>query len=204
MNTDAETLRDKVKEKDLAELRDAVKNKTRPYIRVWPDPALSMTSIPFESSEFVTYKEEIDLLSQLMVNTVTATDALGLAGPQIGVLRRIIAVRLADGIETFINPKIVSKSEETEVGYEGCLSLPGVTEQITRSKTVTLEWRSADGEALNQKEFTALEARIIQHEVDHLNGFMFFVHLGRQRRRLLFRAYEARLARMMKKGDVRA
>jgi peptide deformylase len=92
-------------------------------------------------------------------------NGVGLAAPQIGIPARIIIA----GDTAYINPDIVSYSEEKNEEEEGCLSVPGVTKSIERSKVITLRYQDVH-RRMHVKVFTELVARIIQHEVDHLNG----------------------------------
>jgi len=107
-----------------------------------------------------------------LAETMSAKAGLGLAAPQVGIIKRIIAIQAAKGAEIYINPKIVAKSFFKERDEEGCLSIPGVYGIVRR-------WRKIKVEALNrqgkQLKFTArgLMARILQHEIDHLDGILF-------------------------------
>ena len=117
--------------------------------------------------------DEIRKLIDDMFEAMIAHEGVGLAGPQVGKKLRIFIALADDNVRrVFINPQIVSTSQELSDNEEGCLSIPGVYETIRRPMRVTVQ-------ALNEKgkpftlEADGLLARIIQHEVDHLNGILF-------------------------------
>lgn len=112
-----------------------------------------------------------------MVDTLEKAEGLGLAAPQVGTNKRIILTRLYYGTDdemviVLINPKIVTSSSEKEFGEEGCLSIPGVYKPVKRNKSIHLEFMDLKG-ATQALEFEGLNARIIQHEIDHLDGVLF-------------------------------
>ncbi len=108
-----------------------------------------------------------------MAETMYDADGVGLAAPQVGILKRIIVIDVGDenGLISMINPEIVEKSGE-QFGIEGCLSIPGLNGDVRRAMTVTVKGLNRDGE-----EFTVtgseLLARAFQHEIDHLDGILF-------------------------------
>jgi len=126
--------------------------------------------------------EEIRSLGRDMIETMTESQGLGLAAPQVGELKRVIAVRLIKErtsearIEVeprvFINPKIIKKSKEVELEEEGCLSFPGLWLKIKRARRVEIEALNEKGDKIHL-EAEGLPARILQHEVDHLDGILF-------------------------------
>ncbi|CAM4297182.1 peptide deformylase [Saccharibacillus endophyticus] len=108
-----------------------------------------------------------------MAETMYDAEGVGLAAPQVGILKRIIVIDVGDenGLISMINPEIVEKSGE-QFGIEGCLSIPGLNGDVRRAMTVTVKGLNRDGE-----EFTVtgseLLARAFQHEIDHLDGILF-------------------------------
>ena len=104
-----------------------------------------------------------------MNQTMIANDGIGIAAPQVNVLKRIILVRPNNKTYILINPDIKFKSKETAIDYEGCLSVPEKDVKVRRSKNIIVEFTDIDGERYNM-EAKNLLARIIQHEVDHLDG----------------------------------
>ncbi len=125
------------------------------------------------------FSEEYELLVGRMLATVRnpENEGVGIAAPQVGILRRIVAVQRFDKegnpFEIFVNPEIIRYSELWQYGEEGCLSLPDVSGSVSRAKQVTL--RYWDGRTFEKREevidgFTAI---IVQHEIDHLDGRLF-------------------------------
>jgi len=115
--------------------------------------------------------EGIKNLGWDMIETMVENEGIGLAASQIGELKRIIIVQAEKGPEVFINPKIIKKSKETEIGEEGCLSFPGLFLKIKRKKEIEIEAINLNGEKIQMK-IKGLLARIFQHEIDHLDGIL--------------------------------
>lgn len=112
-----------------------------------------------------------------MIDTLNKENGLGLAAPQVGKNNRIIVARLnydtsEEMIVPMINPEIIYRSEETEFGEEGCLSLPGIYDKVERHKKIRVKFTDINGN-IQILELDDLNARIIQHETDHLNGVLF-------------------------------
>ncbi|MBO5553838.1 MAG: peptide deformylase [Paludibacteraceae bacterium] len=117
-----------------------------------------------------------------MYETLTQAEGCGLAAPQVGRSWRLFVV---DGTElaedypeckdfkrAFINPEIIEESEETSTYSEGCLSLPGISENVVRPKTIVIRYLDENFEE-HEEKFTDFQARIVQHEYDHLEGHVF-------------------------------
>lgn len=138
----------------------------------YPDPILRKNC-----EEVKEATEEIIKLCQDMIETKKAGQGIGLAAPQIGELKRIIVIRLEEGPRVFINPKIIKKSKEIEIGEEGCLSFPKLFLKIKRTKEVEVESLDVDGKTIQIKT-EGLLARIFQHEIDHLDGILFIDRIG--------------------------
>jgi peptide deformylase len=141
-------------------------------IKKHPDPILKKRAL-----EIKELNEEVKSLAKDMIETMTEKDGVGLAGPQVGEGRRIVVVMTQEGPQVFLNPKIVSKSKEKELGEEGCLSLPDLFLKINRFKEVEVEALNLSGEKikLQVKDFMA---RVFQHEIDHLDGILFIDRLS--------------------------
>ena len=119
-----------------------------------------------------------------MIETMRAAPGVGLAAPQIGVSQRIIVVEFAEESEdpeappkpaklyALVNPEIVRHSRETEIGTEGCLSIPGFVGEVERAESVTVKALDRHGKPLRIKAKGWL-ARIFQHEIDHLDGVLY-------------------------------
>lgn len=106
-----------------------------------------------------------------MAETMYGAKGVGLAAPQVGVLKRVITVDAGDGLIEFINPKIL-KFEGQETDSEGCLSVPGTIGDVVRAAVVEVSGRDRSGKECVIKA-SGLLARALQHEIDHLNGVLF-------------------------------
>ena len=131
----------------------------------YPDSVLRNKSEPV--SEIT---EEIKKLGQDMVETMVAAQGIGLSAPQVGELKRVIVVQTEKGPKVFINPQIIKKSKEMDLGEEGCLSFPKLFLKIKRPKEVEIKAMDGDGRKIKAE---GLLARILQHEIDHLDGILF-------------------------------
>ena len=114
-----------------------------------------------------------------MVDTMYHANGVGIAAPQIGVGKRIFIAESAQGPIALINPVFTKKSLKSQGGEEGCLSVPGKFDRLRRHKTVTIEALTASGEMIS---FTAENffARILQHELDHLDGILYIDRVKEQ------------------------
>ena len=112
---------------------------------------------------------EVKKLAKNMESTMKKFDGAGIAAPQVGILKRIIVVRPENKTYVLINPEIKFKSKESVCKVEGCLSVPNKNIKVSRSKSIAVEFLDLDGEAY-EMEASDMMARVIQHEVDHLDG----------------------------------
>jgi peptide deformylase len=133
---------------------------------------------------------ELNKLIEDMFESMYAAKGVGLAAPQIGIAKRIAVIDLSVAEDpqqkiVLINPEIIRK-EEFQTGEEGCLSLPGFREQVTRPKSVTVRAQDVKGEwfEMNGEE---LLARAFCHEIDHLNGRLYISHVSALKRDLIRR-----------------
>jgi peptide deformylase len=143
-------------------------------------------------AEIAKITEEIRQLSVDLIETMHAFNGCGLAAPQIGVpLRMFISAldgRDKEGYailgrpEVYINPKILFISHEKDVQLEGCLSIPGIFEDIARPYSITVEAMDLDGKVF-QKNASGWKARNMLHENDHINGVLIIDRISKQRRR---------------------
>jgi len=115
--------------------------------------------------------DEIRELIQRMYVIMAEARGLGLAGPQVGVSKRIFTYDIGEGPHALINPKILRSSGE-ETGTEGCLSIPGLQGDVTRAERVTVSGINENGDKVKIKA-EGLMARCFQHEIDHLDGKVF-------------------------------
>ncbi|MDI6601391.1 MAG: peptide deformylase [Thermoanaerobacteraceae bacterium] len=124
-----------------------------------------------KSKEVKEVDDRIRLLIDDMAETMYNADGVGLAAPQVGVLRRVIVVDAGSGLIALVNPEIVMVDGE-QIGVEGCLSIPDVAGEVARPQIVTVRGLDRNGELI---EITGedLLARALSHEIDHLNGVLF-------------------------------
>lgn len=115
-------------------------------------------------------------LAERMRATVEAAPGVGLAAPQVGISRRMVWVQRLDKeakpFEIYVNPTIVRRSEQTEIGWEGCLSISAGYGQVRRAVWVELQWQTLDGSRVRER-IEGFVAVIVQHELDHLDGVLF-------------------------------
>jgi len=115
-----------------------------------------------------------------------------LAAPQVGISKRIIIIspRAVRGEEQiYINPEIIHFSDQQETGLEGCLSVPNVSCEVRRAKKITLKALNLEGKSLLE-EFQNFPARVVQHEVDHLNGVLLIDRVDFNQRQALLGSYQ--------------
>lgn len=150
----------------------------------YPDPRLHKIAAPVQRVD-----DQVRTLIKDMAETMYAAPGIGLAATQVDVHRRIIVIDISetrDQLRTFINPEIVEKSGEAE-WEEGCLSVPGIYEKVTRAQRVKVKALDADGAPFTI-EAEDLLAVCIQHEMDHLEGRVFVERLSRlKQQRILSR-----------------
>ena len=133
-----------------------------------------------------------------MVGMMHEQNGVGLAAPQVGVLKRFLVMMEPDSGKVFkmINPKILTRSENTCVLEEGCLSVLGhdnlpVYANVLRPESVEVEWNNENGELI-RAQMSGLPARIVQHETDHLDGVLFIDYLSPVKREMLMRKVRKR------------
>jgi len=128
-----------------------------------------------QAKEVETLDEAVKALVERMSRLMTEARGVGLAAPQLGILRRVLVYQTAeeDPVTALVNPRVIASSEEREGDDEGCLSLGGasVVVPVERSLEVTVEASSPAGEPV-RIEAEGLEARVLQHELDHLDGIL--------------------------------
>lgn len=152
-------------------------------IRTYGDAILRRVAKPVKAIDAETKR-----LVERMVEAMIRANGVGLAAPQIGVSKRIIVLDLDGQLRVLINPEIVDTSAETQDALEGCLSVPGIDAEITRCLKARVRGLSLDTEPITLAG-EGIMARAIQHELDHLDGVLFFDHLSPARRRSLLREY---------------
>lgn len=152
-------------------------------VRVYGDPVLR------EKTEPVTvFDEKLDEFTDNMIDTMFENKGVGLAAPQVGVSKKIIVIDLSfgeavDSVMILINPEVFDSEGEVSM-EEGCLSVPGVYEELVRPEKIRVRYRDVDGEE-HETCAEGMLARAIQHEVDHLVGILFVDRISTVKRSLL-------------------
>lgn len=154
-------------------------------IRIYGDPILREKAKPIGEVD-----DGIRELARDMIDTMRAGDGIGLAATQVGRMVRLIVIEghVIDEEElearVFVNPEIL-ESSRTRISFEeGCLSVPDIRADVERPETLTLRYLTLEGKAITE-EADGMYARVMQHEIDHLDGRLFVDHLGQARRNLL-------------------
>jgi peptide deformylase len=151
-------------------------------IRLFGDPVLTSPA-----DEVTTFDKELRVLVQDLTETMLDAPGAGLAAPQIGVGLRVFTYDVDDVIGHLVNPVIGVMSDETQDGDEGCLSFPGLAFPTTRRQRVVASGFNMYGDPVTI-EGSALLARCIQHEVDHLDGVLFIDRMDPEQRKLAMKA----------------
>src|SRR5512145_1702852 len=165
-------------------------------ILLYPDKRLETPCDPVEAFDTADLRQLVDD----MFETMYFKGGVGLAAPQIGVLKQVLVIDRSAGKDpaqkiVLINPKI-TETEGIQNGAEGCLCFPGFMEQVTRAMAVTVEGRNVLGESV-QLQGDGLLARAFQHEIDHLNGILFIRRMSALKRELI----RHKIRKMLRSGD---
>ena len=158
-------------------------------IVLYGSPVLRKKAEPISSGH-----ENLTQLVKNMYETMYSAEGIGLAAPQIGISVSLFIIggrlsgneALKDFEQVFINPKLITLSEESEIMEEGCLSMPGIRAQVHRPSSVRVRYENL-ARKTEEMEAEGLLARIIQHEFDHLEGTLFTDHISLLKRRMLKR-----------------
>nr|WP_040511760.1 peptide deformylase [Novacetimonas hansenii] len=159
--------------------------KTYPIV-LFPDQRLRMVAEPV-----VVFDETLRAMTADLLDTVRAAPGIGITAPHIGVLQRVVVLDLPGGLgpQTYINPEIVWRSDETARHEEGSISMPGVTEVVERPARVRVRYRDVDGHEM-MEDADGLRAVCHQHEIDQLEGVFWTQRLSTLRRSRLMSRYE--------------
>ena len=150
--------------------------------------------------EIKEFDSALAMLADAMIETMDEADGVGLAGPQVGVDKKIFVIHLQNQEPmVFINPEILETSIETGPYEEGCLSLPGVYHNVIRPLRVKIQAQDLKGKAF-VLDADGLLARVIQHENDHLKGKLYIDHLNEVEKELIINAYEKRYSPKKRKS----
>ena len=156
-----------------------------------PDPVLRLVSKPVGDIDDATRALVAD-----MIDTMYAANGIGLAAIQVGIDKRILVIDLQSEEDeegkpirdphAYIDPEIVSVSDELASYNEGCLSIPEQYAEVERPARCRVRWRDETG-AAHEEELDGLLATCMQHEIDHLNGVLFIDHISRLKRQMLLK-----------------
>ena len=157
-------------------------------ILIHPDPRLKKPCDPIAE-----VTAEISKLADDMLETMYEAPGIGLAAPQVGVMKRLIVMDcIKQGTPepmALLNPEVIWSSEDQSTYEEGCLSIPDQYAEVKRPAAVTVRWMDLDG-AAQERQFEGLWATCVQHEIDHLNGKLFIDYLGPLKRQMITRKME--------------
>ena len=158
-------------------------------LHIFGDPTLKEPTHPV-----TVFDGRLEKLAQIMMRVMDREDGVGLAAPQIGVASRLMVWRHPEREKerhVFVNPRVVESSETNITETEGCLSVPGATVEVTRPEEVVVEAQDLGGESF-QVRLTGLPARIVQHEIDHLDGHLILDRTSSEERRRILKELRER------------
>jgi peptide deformylase len=155
---------------------------------ILPDPLLRQQSKPIERVD-----TDLQRLADDMLETMYDAPGIGLAAVQIGVPRRMLVIDVSREGEdrqpqVFINPEVITSSDERSVYEEGCLSIPDYYAEVERPATVTVKYLDRNGK-VQTIDADGLLATCLQHEIDHLNGVLFIDHISRLKREMVIKKF---------------
>ncbi|MDP4891855.1 peptide deformylase [Cypionkella sp.] len=157
-------------------------------ILIHPDPRLKKPCEPIAE-----VSAELTQLAADMLETMYDAPGIGLAAPQIGVMRRIIVMDCMKDAPpepmVLLNPEVIWSCEDLSTYEEGCLSIPDQYADVKRPASVKVRWMDLSGE-IQERQFDGLWATCVQHEIDHLNGKLFIDYLGPLKRQMITRKME--------------
>ena len=142
--------------------------------------------------------KKVDVIDNLIVSTLDEmlecmykNNGIGLAAPQVGILKRLVVIDCSDSKDIkkplkLINPEIIKLSKDISEFEEGCLSLPSQYAKVTRPSEIVLKYKTIEG-LLCEKKFRGLEATCIQHEIDHLDGKLFVDHISKLKKNIIIK-----------------
>jgi len=150
----------------------------------WPDKRLRTAAEPVDA-----ITDEIRAIWADMIDTMEAMPGVGMGAPQIGVMLRLAVVDASEArgkVVRMANPEVLHASVQPRSHDEASPNLPGVSAKIERPRAVTVRFLNAEGD-MEERDFVGLWATSVQHQIDHLNGKMYFDHLSKTKRDMLLR-----------------
>jgi peptide deformylase len=159
---------------------------TRLDIRRYPDPALKT---PAEAVS--AFGAELRALADDLYETMKAAPGVGITGPHCGILKRVTVIELPElgGRRDYVNPELLWTSSELMTHTEGSVSMPGMTDEVTRPKAVRVRYRALDGATI-EEDLEGFAAICMQHEIDQLDGIFWIQRLSRLKRERLLKKWE--------------
>ena len=166
-------------ERELDAQAQARRRLALAQIRQYPDAVLRM-----QAREVERFDDDLARLAERMGHLMHDARGVGLAATQVGVLQRLFVFQPVDSddVTVIVNPEITERSDEVEIADEGCLSLQGVLVPVERAFGVTIEGRDVEGKPL-RLELEEIDARVVQHELDHLDGVLMLERTDDESRR---------------------
>lgn len=156
-------------------------------VRTFGDPVLKSRATPVDK-----FDESLQQLAEDMLETMREHEGVGLAANQVGRLKRVLVASLEDEHYVIVNPEVDEVGAESEKDVEGCLSIPEIQVDVERPTRVVVSGRDLSGAAV-RVEAEGLLARILQHEIDHLNGVLILDRTDRDSRKAALRELRERL-----------
>ena len=158
-------------------------------IIIAPDPRLLEVSKPVKE-----VNNDIKNLLEDMLQVMYTSNGIGLAAPQVGILKRLIVMDCSDKNKKkeplkFVNPEILNLSSDKSEFEEGCLSLPTQYAKVERPSNIEVEYKDENGNKY-RKSFFGIEATCLQHEIDHLNGKLFVDHISKLKKNRIIKKLE--------------
>lgn len=184
---DAEAREAEEREAQEAAERDARKRIALAQIRQYGDPALRM-----RANEVETFDEELPRIATRMTTLMHEAEGVGLAATQVGILRRVFVFNDGEADRVLVNPVIAKAASKTEVDEEGCLSLGPIRVEVERPISVTITGSDETGSPVSF-DYEGLAARVVQHELDHLDGVLIVDRTDPESRREALRQLRPRL-----------
>ena len=177
-----------VRTEELDPEREARRQLALAQIRQYPDSVLHMKAKTVDD-----FDDELRRLASRMKELMQDANGVGLAATQVGVLRRMFVFAPDDErVLAIVNPELARRADETDVDDEGCLSIQGITVPVVRATAVRLEGRDENGKDVAY-DLEGMPARIVQHELDHLDGLLMIDRTTPEARREAMAALRPRL-----------
>jgi peptide deformylase len=183
-----EDVEGQVRTEELDAEHEARRQLALAQIRQYPDPVLRMEARPVEE-----FDEDLRRLVARMSDLMQDANGVGLAATQVGVLRRVfVFASEEDEVRALVNPAIVSRSDDVATEDEGCLSIQGITVPVERAVALRIEGRDEQGTEVGY-DLEGTPARVVQHELDHLDGVLMFDRAAPEHRRETMAALRPRV-----------